>query len=50
MPDYIFDTTVLSNLAAAGRLELLEKRHHEIALMTVEACDELCRGFQAGYG
>jgi predicted nucleic acid-binding protein len=49
MPEYIFDTTVLSNLAAVGRLELLEERYHEIALTTVEVSDELRRGLQAGY-
>ena len=50
MPDYIFDTTVLSNLAAVGRLDLLEKRYREVALTTVEVSDELRRGIQAGYG
>jgi predicted nucleic acid-binding protein len=50
MPNYIFDTTVLSNLAAVGRLELLEKRYRKIALTTVEVSDELRRGLQAGYG
>jgi predicted nucleic acid-binding protein len=50
MPDYIFDTTVLSNLAAVGRLELLEKRYGQVALTTVEVSDELRRGLQAGYG
>ena len=49
MPDYIFDTTVLSNLAAVGRLDLLEKRYRESALTTVEVSDELRRGLQAGY-
>jgi len=50
MPDYIFDTTVLSNLAAVGRLDLLEKRYRNVALTTVEVSDELRRGLQAGYG
>jgi predicted nucleic acid-binding protein len=50
MPDYIFDTTVLSNLAAIGRLDLLEKRYRETGLTTVEVSDELRRGLQAGYG
>lgn len=50
MPDYIFDTTVLSNLAAVGRLDLLEKRYRETAYTTVEVGDELRRGLQAGYG
>jgi predicted nucleic acid-binding protein len=50
MPDYIFDTTVLSNLAVVGRLDLLEKRYRKMALATVEVSDELRRGLQAGYG
>ena len=50
MPEYIFDTTVLSNLAAIGRLDLLEKRYRKMAVTTVEVSDELRRGFQAGYG
>jgi predicted nucleic acid-binding protein len=49
MPDYIFDTTVLSNLAAVGRLDLLEKRYRKMALTTLEVSDELRRGLQAGY-
>jgi predicted nucleic acid-binding protein len=49
MPDYIFDTTVLSNLAAVGRLDLLERRYRKVALTTVEVSDELRRGLQAGY-
>jgi hypothetical protein len=36
MPDYVFDTTVLSNFAAVGRLELLEERYRGTAwVMTV---------------
>jgi predicted nucleic acid-binding protein len=50
MPEYIFDTTVLSNLAAVERLDLLEKRYRTVGLTTVEVSDELRRGFQAGYG
>jgi predicted nucleic acid-binding protein len=50
MPDTIFDTTVLSNLAAVDRLDLLEKRYRQIAVTTVEVSDELRRGLQAGYG
>jgi len=50
MPDYIFDTTVLSNLGAVGRLDLLEKRYRKVGLTTVEVSDELRRGLQAGYG
>lgn len=49
MPEYIFDTTVLSNLAAVGRLDLLERRYREMALTTVEVSDELRKGLQAGY-
>ena len=50
MPDYIFYTTVLSNLAAVGRLDLLEKRYRTVGFTTVEVSDELRRGLQAGYG
>jgi predicted nucleic acid-binding protein len=50
MPEYIFDTTVLSNLAAVGRLDLLERRYREMALTTVEVSDEVRKGLQAGYG
>jgi predicted nucleic acid-binding protein len=50
MPDYIFDTTVLSNLAAVGRLDLLEKRYRKVGLTTVEVSDEVRGGLQAGYG
>jgi predicted nucleic acid-binding protein len=49
MPDYIFDTTVLSNFAAAGRLELLEARYRDMAITTIEVVDELRRGVKAGY-
>jgi predicted nucleic acid-binding protein len=49
MPEYIFDTTVLSNPAAAKRLDLLEKRYRKVALTTVEVSDELRKGLQAGY-
>jgi predicted nucleic acid-binding protein len=50
MPDYIFDTTVLSNLAVVGRMDLLEKRYRTVGFTTVEVSDELRRGLQAGYG
>jgi predicted nucleic acid-binding protein len=50
MRDYIFDTTVLSNLAAVGRLDLLERRYRQMALTTVEVSDEPRKGLQAGYG
>ena len=49
MPDYIFDTTVLSNLAVVGRLDLLKERYRTAGLTTVEVSDELRRGLQAGY-
>ena len=49
MPDYVFDTTVLSNFAAAGRIDLLEQRYLGIAYTTVEVCDELRKGVKAGY-
>jgi predicted nucleic acid-binding protein len=49
MPDYLFDTTVLSNFAVAGRLELLEARYRDVAFTTVEVVDELRRGVKAGY-
>jgi predicted nucleic acid-binding protein len=50
MPEYIFDMTVLSNLAAVGHLELLRTRYGEFAFTTVEVSDELRKGLQAGYG
>jgi predicted nucleic acid-binding protein len=49
MPDYIFDTTVLSNFAAAGQMELLKVRYHDVAFTAVEVVDELRRGVKAGY-
>ncbi len=49
MPDYIFDTTVLSNFALAGRTYLLERRYRGIAFTTVEVVNELRRGVKAGY-
>ena len=49
VPESIFDTTVLSNLAAVGRLDLLEKRYQRTAYTTMEVCDELRRGINAGY-
>jgi predicted nucleic acid-binding protein len=49
MPDYVFDTTVLSNFAAVGGLELLEKRYRGTAFTTVEVTDELRKGVKAGY-
>jgi predicted nucleic acid-binding protein len=49
MPDAIFDTTTLSNFAAAGRLDLLESRFRDRACVTSEVADELRRGANAGY-
>lgn len=49
MPEYIFDTSALSNLAKVGRLELLEKRYQGNGFTTVEVSDELRRGILAGY-
>ena len=49
MPDYIFDTTVLSNFASGGIIHLLEKRYRRIAFTTNEVVDELRRGINAGY-
>ena len=41
MPDHIFDTTVLSNLGAVDRVDLLAERYHDAAFTTVEVIDEL---------
>jgi len=49
MPDYIFDTTALSNFSAANRLDLLEKRYYDKAFITLEVADELRKGVKAGY-
>ena len=49
VPDYIFNTTALSNFAAAGRLDLLAARYRQHAFTTIEVGDELRRGFHAGY-
>ena len=49
MPDYIFNTTALSNFAAVGRLDLLAERYRGQAFTTLEVGDELRRGFKAGY-
>ena len=49
MPDYIFDTTVLSNFASAGNLDLLDKRYRGLAFTTEEVIGELRRGVKAGY-
>ena len=49
MPDYVFDTTVLSNFAAVGYVDLLEQRYRGVAYTTVEVSDELRKGLKAGY-
>jgi len=52
MPDYIFDTTALSNFAATNRLDMLDMldtRYRGVAFTTVEVADELRRGVKAGY-
>jgi predicted nucleic acid-binding protein len=49
MPEYLFNTTVLSNFAAAGRLDLLAERYRGLAFTTVEVGDELRKGVKAGY-
>lgn len=49
MPDYIFDTTALSNFASTGRLDLLDTRYRGVAFTTVEVTHELRRGVKAGY-
>ena len=49
MPEYIFNTTALSNFAAVGRLDLLETRYRGAAHITVEVVDELRKGVNAGY-
>lgn len=49
MPDYIFDTTVLSNFAPTSRLDLLDRRYRGVAFTTMEVTGELRRGVKAGY-
>jgi len=49
MPDYIFNTTALSNFAAANRVELLKAEYQHIAFTTTEICDELRKGLKMGY-
>ena len=49
MPEYVFDTTALSNFAAVNRAELLEMLYRGYAFTTVEIGDELRRGIEAGY-
>lgn len=49
MPDYVFDTTALSNFGAAQNLDLLQQRYAGAAFTTVEVVDELRKGVKAGY-
>jgi predicted nucleic acid-binding protein len=49
MPEYIFNTTVLSNFASVNRPDLLEILYRDIAFTTLEISDELYRGIKAGY-
>ena len=49
MPDYVFNTTALSNFGAVGRLDLLASRYGGNAHTTAEVVDELRRGVKAGY-
>lgn len=49
MPEYVFDTTVLSNFAAAHRLDLIEGRYRGVVFTTLEVSNELRRGIKAGY-
>lgn len=48
--DIVFDTTVLSNFATVGRLEILEHRYHGTSWATVEVHSELTLGVHSGYG
>ena len=49
MPDYIFNTTALSNFAAIDRFDLLKKLYQGKAFTTIEVSHELQRGIHAGY-
>jgi predicted nucleic acid-binding protein len=49
MPEYVFDTTVLSNFAAVHRLDLLEGRYRGVVFTTLEVSNELRKGIKAGY-
>lgn len=48
-PSLIFDTTVLSNFAAAGQVPLLERIYRGKACTTVMVLEEILRGLNAGY-
>lgn len=49
MPEYIFNTTVLSNFSAVKCLDMLKKRYEGTIFTTVEVYDELRRGKKSGY-
>ncbi|NBD35823.1 MAG: hypothetical protein GVY30_07470 [Chloroflexi bacterium] len=49
MPEYIFDTTVLSNFAAVHRLDLLKGHYQGVIFTTLEVSNELRKGAHAGY-
>ena len=49
MPGYMFNTTALSNCAAAKHLDLLADRYRGRAFTTIEVGNEVRRGVNAGY-
>lgn len=49
MPDYIFNTTALSNFAAANSIHLLATRYDGVGFTTVEVGQELKQGVESGY-
>jgi predicted nucleic acid-binding protein len=49
MPALIFDNTVLSNFASAGKLEMLARLYAKGTYTTVEVLEELKRGLERGY-
>lgn len=49
MPDLIFDNTVPSNFAAAGKMDLLARLYSGHASTTNEVLDELKCGLERGY-
>ena len=49
MPDYNFDTTVLSNFAVVGKSKLLTKSYSGKAYTTVQVINELRKCVKEGY-
>lgn len=49
MPEFILDSTVLSNFAAAGIMELLPKLYGQKVHTTAEVLNELKQGVKRGY-